>query len=234
MTPRPTVLIAGLGEGLGVALTGAFAAAGHDVVALSRSGRSQTAASEEVARNGGTFVHIACDLTRYDELSKAIVPIASRIEVLVHAAHALLIRPFAEVSPAAFESVWRISCLSAMHVASLVLPAMAARGKGVAIFTGATASLRGSANFAAVASAKFALRGLVQVIAREFGAKGVHVAHMVLDGLLDEPQSAERFGPSSSGRMDPAAVATAYVNLACQPPSAWTHELDLRPSTERF
>jgi len=234
MTVRPTVLIAGLGEGLGVSLTGAFAKAGHDVVALSRSGRAEAAAAAEAASSGAAFTHVVCDLTRRDEVANAVAPMIGQIDVLIHTAHTLLIRPFAEISPEAFEAVWRAGCLSAMNVASVILPTMAARGQGAAIFTGATASLRGGANFAAVASAKFALRALVQALAREFNAKGVHVAHIILDGLIDEPQTTERFGPPGFGRLDPAAVAAAYLSLSRQPPSAWTHELDLRPSTERF
>jgi NAD(P)-dependent dehydrogenase (short-subunit alcohol dehydrogenase family) len=100
--------------------------------------------------------------------------------------------------------------------------------------SGATASLKGTGKFVAFASAKFALRGLAQSLAREYAPKGIHVAHVVLDGLIDEPQTSERFGPEKSTRMEPDAVAREYLNLAAQHPSAWTHELDLRPFSERF
>jgi len=115
-----------------------------------------------------------------------------------------------------------------------VIPHMATRKQGAVILTGATAGLRGGANFSAFASAKFALRGLAQSLAREYGPKGVHVAHVVLDGLIEEPQTDRRFGSSSSGRMDPRSVAQAYLDLSAQPPSTWTHEMDLRPFSERF
>jgi len=111
---------------------------------------------------------------------------------------------------------------------------MAARGKGTIIFTGATAGIRGGAKFSAFASAKFALRGLAQALAREFGPVGVHVAHLVLDGLIDEVQTERRFGTSSSARMSPQAIAQACLDLSAQHPSAWTHEMDLRPFSERF
>jgi NAD(P)-dependent dehydrogenase (short-subunit alcohol dehydrogenase family) len=88
--------------------------------------------------------------------------------------------------------------------------------------------------FAAFAPAKFALRGLAQSLSWEFGRQGVHVAHVVLDGLIDEPQTDARFGPAKSTRMDPDAIAQAYLALATQHRSAWTHELDLHPSSERF
>jgi len=111
---------------------------------------------------------------------------------------------------------------------------MVARKTGTIILTGATAGRRGGAKFAAFASAKFALRGLAQSLSREFGPQGVHVAHVVLDGLIDEAQTEQRLGPSKPTRMEPDAVARAYLNLATQHPSAWTHELDLRPFSERF
>lgn len=115
-----------------------------------------------------------------------------------------------------------------------VIPYMAARQQGTVILTGATAGLRGAANFAGFASAKFALRGLAQSPAREYGPKGVHVAHIVLDWLIDAPQTDQRFGPSPSGRMDPLSIARASLALTAQQPSAWTHEMDLRPFSERF
>jgi NAD(P)-dependent dehydrogenase (short-subunit alcohol dehydrogenase family) len=111
---------------------------------------------------------------------------------------------------------------------------MRTRHAGTIILSGATAARRGGANFAAFASAKFALRGLAQSMSREFGPHGVHVAHVVIDGLIDAPQSDRRFGQAQSARMDPDAVARAYLALATQHPSAWTHELDLRPFSGRY
>ncbi len=111
---------------------------------------------------------------------------------------------------------------------------MAARQAGTIILTGATAGTRGAANFSAFASAKFALRGLAQSLAREFGPRGVHVAHLVLDGLIDEVQTEQRFGASATVRMSPHAIANACLDLTVQHPSAWTHEMDLRPLSERF
>ena len=121
-----------------------------------------------------------------------------------------------------------------MASAQAVLPHMAARKQGTVIFSGATAGLRGGANFSAFASAKFALRGLAQALAREFGPKGVHVAHVVIDGLIEAPQTDLRFGPAPTGRMDSKSVAQAYLGLAAQNPSAWTQEMDLRPFAEKF
>ena len=231
---RPVLLLTGAAEGLGASIAGAFAAAGHDVVGLARSSRSAAALARRVGEGRGSYIHLACDITRPAALAGALQPHADRVSVLVHNAHALLMKPFDETTLAEFEHVWRVACFGAFAAIQAVLPAMIARGRGTIILTGATAGIRGGARFAAFASAKFALRGMAQSLARELGPRGVHVAHVVLDGLLDEAQTEGRFGPAQSARMDPDAVARAYLGLATQHPSAWTHELDLRPFSERF
>jgi NAD(P)-dependent dehydrogenase (short-subunit alcohol dehydrogenase family) len=228
------VLVTGVAEGLGASIAAIFAAGGHDIVGLSRSDRASTQISARLGRNGGSYTHLTCDITQPDEVKSALYPYASRIAVLVHNAHDLLIKPFEETTAEEFERVWRVACLGAFVSTQLAMPHMAARGSGTVIFSGATASVRGGAKFSAFASAKFALRGLAQSLAREYGPKGVHVAHVALDGLIDGPQSEKRFGPARSTRMDPDALARAYLDLAMQHPSAWTHELDLRPSSEPF
>jgi len=229
MSLRPAVLITGMAEGLGASVAKAFAADGYDAIGLSRRAQPPSGLPD-----GGVYAHLRCDLTDPAQVAAAIAPHAERISVLVHNAHALLIKPFGETALDDFERAWRVACFGAMVAARAVLPAMLARGRGTVIFTGATASRRGAAKFAAFASAKFALRGLAQSLAREYGPQGIHVAHVLLDGLIDEPQSVQRFGTSESGRMAPDAIAAGYVDLARQHPSAWTHELDLRPFSERF
>jgi NAD(P)-dependent dehydrogenase (short-subunit alcohol dehydrogenase family) len=231
---RRKLLLTGIGEGLGVEIAGIFAQAGYDVFGMSRSDRVSAAVSAMVERAGGHYTHLACDLAHPDDLSLLLQPIAERIDVLIHNAQLLMIKPFTEISSDAFEQVWRVICLGAMASAQAVLPHMAARKSGTVIFSGATAGLRGGVNFSAFASAKFALRGLSQALAREFGPKGVHVAHVVIDGLIDAPQTNLRFGTAASGRMDSKSIAEAYLDLAAQHPSAWTQEMDLRPFAERF
>lgn len=232
--PRPIALIAGIAEGLGASLARTFASAGYDVCGLARSERIAAKVGAAVADAGGTYTHVCCDVTAPSAVAAALHPLASGIAVAVYNAHALLIEPFADTSPSAFERVWRVTCFGAVAVARAVLPAMAAQGRGTMIFSGATAERRGAAKFAAFASAKFALRGLAQSLAREYGPKGVHIAHVVIDGLIEAPQTTVRFGAASATRMEPDAVAGSYLELARQHVSAWTHELDLRPLGERF
>jgi len=231
---RPVLLLTGIAEGLGAGIARVFARAGHDVIGLSRSERAPEHIKPLVEHDGGRYTHLACDITRASEVAAALEPHADKIGVLIHNAHVLAIKPFLDTAVDEFEHVWRVACLGAMISARTVLPHMVARGSGAIIFTGATAGLRGGANFSAFASAKFALRGFAQSLAREFGPKGIHVAHVVLDGLIDEGQTDQRFGTSPAGRMEPQAIAQAYLDLARQAVSAWTHEMDLRPFSERF
>jgi short-subunit dehydrogenase len=112
---------------------------------------------------------------------------------------------------------------------------MVERGRGTILLTGATAALRGSARFSCLAVGKFGLRALGQSIAREFSERGIHVAHVVIDGQIDSAR-ARSWAPDrpTSSFLAPDAIAETYWQLHSQPPTAWTHELDLRPSVEKF
>ena len=228
------LLLAGAAEGLGASIARTFAAAGYDVLGLARSAQASTHLAQAVGEAGGAYLHLACDVTKPDDVADALARYANRISVVVHNAHTLLVKPVVATSPAEFEQVWRVACFGAFVVVQNVLPHMLARAAGTIILSGATAARRGGAKFAAFASAKFAQRGLAQSLSREFGPRGIHVAHVVIDGLIDAPQSDRRFGPTETARMTPDAVASAYLGLATQHPSAWTHELDLRPFSGRF
>jgi NAD(P)-dependent dehydrogenase (short-subunit alcohol dehydrogenase family) len=133
-----------------------------------------------------------------------------------------------EISEELFEQAWRTGCFAGFLVGRTAAAAMLSRGKGTIIFSGATGSVRGGAGFAAFASPKFALRALAQSMARELGPKGIHVAHVILDGMIAEE------GSASESSLQPAAIAESYYQLHLQDRTAWTHELDLRPSSEKF
>jgi NAD(P)-dependent dehydrogenase (short-subunit alcohol dehydrogenase family) len=143
-----------------------------------------------------------------------------------------------ELSPEEYEATWRGSTYAGFLFARATLPLLLASG-GTLLFTGATASLRGRGPFTAFAAAKAGLRSLAQSVAREYGPRGVHVAHIVIDGGIDgerlrsvAPQLARDAG--EDGLLDPDAIAETYWQLHLQHRSAWTHELDLRPYKEAF
>ena len=131
-----------------------------------------------------------------------------------------------ELTDGQLEAAWRVGCLGGFHVGQAAAKAMVPAGRGTILFTGATASLRGSANFAPFAIAKFGLRALTQSMARELGPKGIHVAHVVIDGQIGEADG--------DTKMKPADIAEAYWSLYRQSRSAWTLEADLRPWVEKF
>lgn len=228
---RRVAVVAGMGPGLGAAVAASFHGAGYRVAGLSR--RKLSAGQDEPA----AYRHYACDLTRPAEVDAALKVVRSDLgepDALVYNPMQLLIRPFLELSVEEMESAWRTTCLGAMVAARAVLPAMVAKRRGTLIFSGATASQRGSARFAALAVGKFGLRGLAQSLAREFGPEGIHVVHTVLDGLIWAPQTRARFDPPEADCMAPQAIASTYLQLVQQHPSAWTHEIDLRPAHGKF
>ena len=161
------------------------------------------------------------------------------LAVAVHNAGSNEPAPFLQVSEERFTRHWREHALGGFQVAQAAIPLLLAHAGGSLFFTGASASLRGKAQFAPFASAKAALRNLAQSIAREFGPQNIHVGHVVVDGgiagdrlLSGNPQLRERRG--EDGLLDPDAIAEAFWYLHHQQRSAWTLELDLRPWNESF
>jgi NAD(P)-dependent dehydrogenase (short-subunit alcohol dehydrogenase family) len=232
---------AGSPRGLGAAAARAFLAEGFTVVIAgrNRSKLDETAAS--IAATGGD-VHVEVgdvtrpeDVTRIVAAAEALGPLA----VAIHNAGGNRPAPFLKVEPGVFEEHWREHALGAFLLAQAALPEMIERAAGTLIFTGATGSLRGRANFSSFASAKAAMRIMVQSLAREFAPRGIHIAHVVIDGVIDGdrardviPDIDNRFG--ADGMLKPDRIAETYVALHRQHRSAWTHELDLRPWSEPF
>jgi NAD(P)-dependent dehydrogenase (short-subunit alcohol dehydrogenase family) len=139
-----------------------------------------------------------------------------------------------DIAPDDFEHCWRVGTFAGFLIGQAAARRMVARGSGTILFTGATASLRGGAGFANLASPKFALRALAQSMARELGPRGVHVAHVVIDGQIGEPAAGSDADRLPDSRLAPDAIAEAYVGLHRQHRSAWSQEIDLRPWAERF
>ena len=232
-----TAVVAGVGNGLGAALCRRLASAGYRVAGLARREEALSALAGELNRQGHRFEALSCDLTDPASLALAIDQVEERlgpVSVYVHNAARLHIAPFLDTPPDEFEAVWRTICQGAIHGAQRVIPGMLEGGGGTLLFTGATAAVKAGSGFSAFASAKFALRGLAQSLAREFGPRGIHVAHLLIDGLIWGEQARDRFGSEEEACLSPDAVAQVYLDLIRQPRSAWTHELDLRPDVEPF
>jgi len=234
MASSEVAMVVGVGAGLGAALCRRFVKAGMLVAAVSRDKDRVTAIAKDAGARG-----YGCDAT--DE--KAVIELFAAVKrdfgepaLVVYNAGAFLPRAVIDTEAGEFERCWRIGCLGGFLVGREAARAMIARGRGTILFTGATASLRGSANFVNLAVGKFGLRALAQSMARELGPKGIHVAHVIIDGQI----AAEHRPGRARGDRQPDAflhdesIAETYWHLHAQPRNAWTLEMDLRPWVEKF
>jgi len=222
VTFKEVAVVVGAGPGLGNALVRRFAAAGMQVAAVSRRGIT----TEPGARG------YACDATQPAQVTALFAAIAAELgqpDLVVFNVGTWDRGGILEISDALFERAWRTGCFGGFLVGRAAASAMLPRGSGSILFSGATASIRGGAGFAAFAVPKFGLRALAQSMARELGPKGIHVAHVILDGMIDQ----DGVAPSANG-LAPDSVAEAYFQLHRQAHHAWTQEIDLRPAGERF
>ncbi len=228
-------LVVGVGPGLGGAIARRFAREGFRVALLARSSSFIDELARELSPAGKGAMAVVGDASEPEQLSRAIKNVRAElgpISVLVHNASASSGDGLLGTSAAEFEATWRIAALGAFVCARETAPDMIAAGTGAIIFTGATSSVRGG-GWLAFSSAKFALRGLAQSLARELWPRGIHVAHVIVDGLIGPRDSAPNES-SAEPMLDPDRMADAYFQLTQQDRSAWSLELDLRPHRERF
>ena len=240
---KGSVLVVGVGasRGLGAAIARRFSRGGYPVVVAGRNADKIGIVAGELKAAGavagalvGDATH-AEDIQRFVAAAEALAPLA----VAVHNAGGNEPAPFLNVTEEQFERHWREHALGGFPLAQATIPVLLKHGGGSLLFTGASGSLRGKANFAPFAAAKAALRNLAQSIAREFGPQNIHVGHVVIDGGIEGdrllsrvPQLREQRGPD--GMLNVDAIADAYWALHHQQRSAWTLELDVRPWAESF
>ncbi|HXF77907.1 MAG TPA: SDR family NAD(P)-dependent oxidoreductase [Usitatibacter sp.] len=232
--PKPVAVVVGVGPGLGMSLARRFARGGMEVVACARN----PAKVEALARDIPGVRLEACDATKPADVARVFAQVGK-----THGAPALVAfnagayerGGILEIKPEDFERCWRVGCFGGFLVGQAAARLMAEKAEGTILFTGATASLRGGAGFANLAVPKFGLRALAQSMARELGPRGIHVAHVIIDGQIasdSRRDMAAQRGPLSL--LSPDSIAETYWQLHAQPRDAWTHELDLRPWVEKF
>ena len=239
---RGSILVVGAGDATGGAIARRFAAGGYTACMTRRDAAKLQPLIEAIAAAGGAAHGFGSDARKEDEVVALVERIEREvgpIEVLVFNIGANVPCPVLEETARKYFKIWEMACLGGFLNGREVAKRMVARQRGTIIFTGATAALRGAANFAAFAGAKHALRALAQSMARELGPQGLHVAHVVVDGAIDTAFIRENFPErhalkAQDGILNPDHIAENYWHLHMQPRDAWTFELDLRPYMERW
>lgn len=242
MSERKAVLVIGAGDATGGAIARRFAREGLVACVTRRSADKVAPLVERIRAEGGEAHGFGSDARNEDEVAALVQQIEREIapiEVAVFNIGANVRFGITETTERVYRKVWEMGALAGFLMGREVARAMLPRGRGTILYTGATASVRGSAGFAAFAGAKHALRALAQSMARELGPQGIHVAHIVIDGAIDTQFIAQNFPEryalkAEGGILDPEAIAESYWQLHRQPRSAWTHELDLRPWMETW
>ena len=226
-----STLIVGTGVGLSASLARTFAKAGMSVALAARSVEKLSALAKETGAK--TY---ACDATDRAQVEKLFADMEARQgapDVVVYNASYRTRGPLIDLDPAEVEKAIQVTAFGGFLVAQAAVRRMLPQSHGAILFTGASASVKGYAQSAPFAMAKFALRGLAQSMARELSPQGIHVAHFVIDGGI---KSERRAVPTSSpdSLLDPGAIAASYLHVLQQPRNAWTQEVELRPWVEKF
>jgi NAD(P)-dependent dehydrogenase (short-subunit alcohol dehydrogenase family) len=237
MTDKNVAVVTGVGPGLGAALVRRFAAT-YAVAILARKADYLKALAGEIRRSGARVLDLSCDVSDRTQITEAFHAIRVDLgepEVLLYNAGSGTFGTITEITPDQYEADWRVNAFGAFVAAKEVAPAMIARGRGAMLFTGATAGVKAGPRSVSFGPAKFAMRGLAQSLARDLGPKGIHVAWINVDGSIDIPGARGlKPGLTDADFLKPEAIAETYWHLAHQDPSAWTMELEVRPSKEKF
>ena len=242
-TSQPKVaLVIGAGDATGGAIARRFAREGYIACVTRRSADKLQPLIDSIRAEGGQAYGYGSDARKEGDVAALFAQIEAEhgpVEVMVFNIGANVPSSILEETARKYFKVWEMACFSGFLNGQAAARRMVARGRGTILFTGATAALRGSANFAAFAGAKHALRALAQSMARELGPLNIHVAHVVVDGAIDTAFIRDTFPEryalkDQDGILNPDHIAENYWYLHTQPRDAWTFELDLRPYMERW
>jgi NAD(P)-dependent dehydrogenase (short-subunit alcohol dehydrogenase family) len=242
MPDAKVALVIGAGDATGGAIARRFAREGFTACVTRRNADKLAPLVARIESEGGKARAFGSDARREEQMAALVDTIereVGAIEVAAFNIGANVRFPIRETTARVYFKVWELACFAGFLMGREVAKVMVPRGRGTILFTGATASVRGSAGFAAFSGAKHALRALAQSMARELGPQGVHVAHVVIDGAIDTEFIRSNFPERAAlkdrdGILSPEAIAEAYWQLHSQHRTAWTHEMDLRPWMETW
>ncbi len=235
-------LIMGAGDAIGSAIVRRFAERGLTVCAARRNGEKLKDLVDELSAEGYRAHGFSCDARKEENVEALFAQIEEDIgplEVVVFNVGANVPLGILETDTRKFYKIWEMACFGGFLTGREAARYMTKRGHGTIIFTGATASVRGAAGFAAFASAKHGLRALAQSMARELGPQNIHVGHIVIDAGVDTEWVSNIFPnfeemKANDGIVDPYDMAANYVTLYDQPRNCWTFEMDVRPWIENW
>lgn len=237
-SPSAAVIV-GVGSGLGRALAKRFAAAGHPIVLAARSTGKLAGLVGEIEAAGGIARAYQADATEDAAIETLFTQAEADLgpaELVVYNVGDRNNKSILEMESAEFERIWRVSCLGGMIVGREAAKRMVARGQGTILFTGGRSSRRALAGWAAFAAGKFGLRAVAQAMAHELSPKGIHIAHMIIEGGIDNERTRQlgndKVGPQ--GLIATEALAEVYYQTHLQNRSCWSFEVDLRPWSEPF
>ena len=227
-------------NGLGAAIARRFGREGLHVVVSGRTEDNLKAVAGEIKDAGGESSHYVADATSQDDMMSLMAHAAGlgTLKAVIFNVGNNMPIPFTELTAETFENFWRVCVLAGFHTAKAALPNLE-ENSGSLLFTGASASMRGRPGFAHFGSAKAGLRNLVQALAKDYGPKGVHVGHVVVDGAINGERIRSRYAGyldqlGEDGALDPDSIADAYWFMHSQPRSVWTFEVDVRPYKENW
>ncbi len=231
---NPVAVVTGVGPGTGAAIVRRFAQGGYAVAMLARN-RERLAQLESELPNARAY---PCDVTDEAQLDATIGAIRSAMgtpKVLIHNAVGGAFGNFLEIDPKVLNQNFQVNTMALLHLARRLAPAMIAAGEGAIIASGNTSALRGKASFAGFAPTKAAQRILAESMARELGPKGVHVAYVLIDAVIDLEWTRKRWPEAPEGFfIKPAAIADEIWHVAHQDRSAWSFNVEVRPFGETW
>jgi hypothetical protein len=231
---RGVAILVGAGDAIGAAVARRFANGGYTVCICRRDAAKSQELVDELKAAGHEVHALSVDARQEAEVQDLFARVEKEIgpiEICLFNAGSNVNKPLLETTEKLFFKAWELACYAGFLVGREAARYMVPRGRGTIFFTGATASIRGGTGFAAFSSAKFALRGVAQAMARELGPKNIHVAHFIIDGQI---AAAGRTAERPDSHLSPDAIAETYFAVHRQHRSAWSFEVELRPWVETF
>ena len=235
-------MVVGAGTGTGSEVAKLFAKYGFSVVVARRNAEALASLVEEIEANGGSALAVGADASDEAQVVNLFEQAESSFgppKIAIFNAAGFAMSSILKTTSDQFEEMWRTASYGGFLVGREAAKRMVPHGEGTILFTGATAAVKASARFAAFAAGKHGLRAVAQSMAKELGPEGVHVAHLIIDGVIDVPRVHETMpdlaaSKGEDGLIDPRSIAATMLWLHEQPRNAWTFELDLRPFKETW